>query len=344
MNIRLFKEGDGKQWDRYVMGSRAAASYHLAGWKDVIEKSFGHKTHYLIAEGSNREIQGVLPLVLMKSVLFGRFMISLPYFNYGGICADNEEAATGLLRAAEGIAIENGAAHIELRHTCQKDYGLPAKKAKVSMRLALPQNPDELWRSFPSKLLSQTRRPIKENMYARVGREGELESFYRVFSVNMRDLGTPVYSKEFFRNILGAFPESSWICTVYTKEGWPAASGFLVGFKEVLEIPWASSIRRYNPSSPNMLLYWSVLNFACEKGYSVFDFGRSTPGESTYRFKEQWGAIPMQLYWHYWLRNGGPLPELNPKNPKYQTAIRIWQKLPVSVTKIIGPSIVKNLP
>ena len=160
----------------------------------------------------------------------------------------------------------------------------------------------------------------------------------------MRDLGTPVYSKSFFKNILEEFPETTWICTVYTKDKQPVASGFLLGFKEIIEIPWASSLRTYNRYSPNMLLYWSSVKFACEKGYKVFDFGRSTPNEATYRFKEQWGAKPVQLYWYYWIRNGGTVPELNPGNPKYSIAITIWKKLPVSMTRIIGPSIVKNLP
>ena len=122
------------------------------------------------------------------------------------------------------------------------------------------------------------------------------------------------------------------------------ASGFLVAFKDRLEVPWASSLREYNSYSPNMMLYWNILKFVCEKAFKLFDFGRSTIGEGTYKFKEQWGSKPLQLYWHYWLKKGSTMPELNPKNPKYQAAIRIWKRLPVSLTKIIGPSIVKNLP
>ena len=93
-----------------------------------------------------------------------------------------------------------------------------------------------------------------------------------------------------------------------------------------------------------MFLYWSALELTCERGYRLFDFGRSTPGEGTYRFKEQWGAKPVQLYWHYWMKKDGPIPELNPKNPKYRMAIKIWKKLPVGLTRLIGPEIVKNLP
>jgi len=171
----------------------------------------------------------------------------------------------------------------------------------------------------------------------------ELDAFYEVFSTNMRDLGTPVYSKVFFKNILAGFAGMSWVCTVY--QGPTAvASGLLLGFKDMLEIPWASSLSAYNRFSPNMLLYWTVLQFACERGFKIFDFGRSTSGEGTYRFKEQWGARPVPLYWYYWLREGGPLPELNPKNQKFRAAIAAWKQLPVAVTRWIGPSIVRNLP
>ena len=184
---------------------------------------------------------------------------------------------------------------------------------------------------------------MKEGMITRIGQLEELDSFYEVFSINMRDLGTPVYSKEFFRNILTVFPENTWICSVY-KDKQPVASGLLIGFREILEIPWVSSIRKYNPLRPNILLYWTVLQYACEKGFKIFDFGRSTPGEGTYLFKEQWGAKPVPLYWYYWMRNSGSLPELNPKNPKYKQAIEVWKRLPVGLTRVLGPTISKNLP
>lgn len=344
MAIRLFTERDRKQWDDYVMNSSKASCYHLIGWKDVIENSFRHNTYYLLAEDRNNTVKGILPLVWIKSALFGSYMVSLPYFNYGGICSDNEEVRDQLIKEAIHIAEKEKVGHIELRHAQDVTNSLPSKISKVSMKLNLPATSEELWNTFPSKLRSQIRRPQKEGMYPKLGGEEELNGFYEVFSINMRDLGTPVYPKIFFRNILNKFPGKTWICTIYSKYGDPVASGFLVGFKKVLEIPWASSLRCYNHFSPNMLLYWSSLKFACESGYRVFDFGRSTPGEGTYRFKEQWGAKPIQLYWHYWLRNGGQLPELNPKNPKYQLAIKIWKKLPIVLTKFIGPRIVKNLP
>ncbi len=342
MNIRLYGEKDRKQWDRYVMGSGDSTCYHLAVWKDIVEKTFGQRTFYILAEDNGHDIKGILPLVRLKSFFFGNFMVSLPYFNYGGICADHDEVRGQLFQKAVQIARQEGATHIELRHTRHID-GLRVKTQKVSMRLVLPQKAEDLWNSFPPKLRTKIRRPSKEGMYPKIGREEELDSFYTVFSHNMRDLGTPVYSKELFKNIMKDYP-AAWICTVYAKAGQPVASGFLLGFKETVEIPWASSLRSYNQYRPNTLLYWSAIGSACERGYRSFDFGRSTPGEGTYRFKEQWGAQPVRLYWHYWLRNGDRMPELNPQNPNYRMAIDIWKKLPVGLTRMIGPSIVKNLP
>lgn len=343
MQICLYMAEDRERWDEYVKKSNTSSFYHYSGWKNVIEKSFRHETYYLLSEDDEKNVRGILPLVHIKSLLFGNFLVSLPYFDNGGICADHIDIHHQILQEAIRIAMMEKAEYIELRDTRLLNNGLPVKTAKVSMRLELPTTYDKLWRSFPSKLRSQIRKPQKEGIYVRVSREDELDSFYRVFSINMRDLGTPVYSKAFFKNILEEFPESTWICSIY-KEKEPIASGFLLGFKKSLEIPWASSLRKYNHYSPNMLLYWTSLKFACERGYRVFDFGRSTPEKGTYRFKEQWGAKPVQLYWYYWMRNEGPLPELNPENPKYRIAINAWKKLPISLTRLIGPSIVKNLP
>lgn len=340
----LTNDTDKQQWDAFVMASDRSTCYHQSGWKGVIENSFGHQTFYLMSKNELGMTEGILPLVQLKSRLFGNFLVSLPYFNYGGVCTTSQESLRRLLDEAKLLAIETNAEFIELRHVDHLYQELPVKTAKVTMRLVLPDNSDMLMKSFPSKLRSQIRRPEKEGMVAKIGREDELDNFYAVFSRNMRDLGTPVYAKFFFRNILETFSETTWICTVFAKKNVPVASGFLIRFKENIEIPWASSLRRYNPLSPNMLLYWSVLKFACQQGCRFFDFGRSTPGEGTYRFKKQWGAQPVQLYWHYWLRNGATLPELNTKNPKYNFAIQAWKRLPVSVTRVLGPAIVKNIP
>jgi serine/alanine adding enzyme len=342
--VRSFQDADAAQWDAYVRSSPAGNCYQLVGWKRVIEQSFGHKTYYRICENDDRKITGIIPIVHLKSWLFGSFMVSLPYFNYGGICADEEESYELLLSEAKTLAARERARHIEFREHRLIQNGLQSKESKVAMVRPLPESVEGLWKSLGSKLRSQVKRPEREGIYARLGREELVDQFYAVFSENMRDLGTPVYAKAFFENILREFPATSWICVVYTKEARPIAAGFLVGFKHALEIPWASSLRAYNHHAPNMFLYWMCLKFACESGYKYFDFGRSTPHEGTYRFKQQWGAEPSPLYWYYWTIQGGPLPQLNPHNPKFMMAINIWKKLPLSITRLIGPAVVKNLP
>jgi len=343
MKVRLAGPQDIPDIDRFVGNNERSSAYHDYRWITVIEKSFGHKCYYLVCEEPDGTMAGTLPMVHLKSLLFGNLLVSMPFLNYGGVCADHPAVRDLLIDEAIRTAKDLGADHIEFRQERPFDNGFPVKTLKVSMRLGLPASGTDLWTSLPSKLRSQIRKPQKEGMTVRIARSEELENFYRIFSINMRDLGTPVYPKHFFKYILDHFPENSWICTVSAGKT-PVASGFLLGFKEKLEIPWASSIREYNRLGPNMLLYWSCLEFACNRGYRVFDFGRSTVGESTYKFKEQWGAVPHPMYWHYWMASEGPMPEINPRNAKYRFAIGLWKKLPVPVAQVFGPRIVRNIP
>jgi len=342
MKARLASPDDFKRIEGFVANASTSSLYHRVQWLEVVERSFGHTCYYLISE-NDEGITGVLPLVHLKSRFFGNMLVSMPYFNYGGVCAEDERNENCLIEKAIEIAKSEKAGHIELRQERRLNNGLAVKSSKVSMRLDLPEDPEELWKRFPSKLRSQVRIPQKAGMIVRMGGFEEIDSFFEVFSINMRALGTPVLPKSFFRHILESFPGSTRICTVYL-EKIPVASGFLAGFKGRLEIPWASSLRSFNRSSPNMLLYWTCLKFGCENGYRVFDFGRSTPGESTFRFKEQWGASPHPLYWHYWMRKDQPVPDISPHNPKYRLAISLWKKIPLPVTRYLGPLIVKNIP
>jgi FemAB-related protein (PEP-CTERM system-associated) len=334
---------DRSAWDAYVHAKPTAVNYHRYAWRDVVEKSFGHKCFYLAAQDSSGVIVGILPLVYIQSRLFGRFLVSLPFFNYGGLLCNSQEIGDAMLREAAALRGELGAAHVELRHTEPWSGELPTKQAKVSMLLDLGSDSELLWKGFNAKLRNQVRKAEKSGCSAAVGGLELLADYYTVFVRNMRDLGTPVYGEKFFANVLTSFPEESRIIAVYL-EGKPVAAGLVVRFRDIVEIPWASSIRDYNSLCPNNLLYWEALQHALRIGCSRFDFGRSTPGEGTYKFKEQWGAKPIQLSWQYLLPEGASLPELNNKNPKFEMAIRMWQKLPLPVTTFLGPHIVKNIP
>ncbi len=335
-------EGQDAAWDEFVSAHPEGKIYHLSGLQKIIRQAFGHETLFLQASQGG-EITGVLPLVHMRSRLFGNFMVSVPFFNYGGICAKDEESKTELLNHAVQLARERQVSHIELRHVAPQYSSLKSRSHKVSMQLELPADPEVLWKSFKSKLRSQIRRPQKEGIEVKIGRLELLDDFYTVFSTNMRDLGTPVYAKRLFATVLRAFPHNSWIVAAY-KGQLPLAAGFLLGFRDTLEIPWASSLRKYNRLAANMLMYWHALKLAIQEGYQKFDFGRSSPEAGTYKFKAQWGARPVPLHWEYWLSNGGALPDISPQNSKYQMAIRVWQKIPLPITRMIGPAIVRNIP
>jgi FemAB-related protein (PEP-CTERM system-associated) len=328
-------------WNDYVASNPAASLYHRAEWKELIRNLFGHECFYFYAS-QDEEIVGVLPLIRLKSYLFGDFMVSMPYFNYGGAIANNLLIEQELMNTANALAKTIGTGHIEYRDDIVRD-SLVARTDKVNMILSLPESDDSLWDSFSSKLRSQIRRAQREKVQVKSGGAECLADFYTVFAQNMRDLGTPVYGKALFENILLTFPKDCRIISIH-HAGRPVAAAFLLGNKETLEIPWASTIKEVNNLSINMLLYWEVLKFAVKKRYLYFDFGRSSKDSGTFRFKLQWGAKPKQLYWHYWLPDDVDMPQLNPDNPKYLLAISIWKKLPVFLTKLLGPYIVRNLP
>ena len=336
-------ESAPSQWDSFVHSFNDATAYQCFGWKAVLTASFGHPCHYLAALDDNGEWQGTLPLVHMRTRIFGNFLVSLPFLNYGGLLCRNEEAATLLLDQAEKLRRSCGATHVELRHIARKCENLPTRQHKVTMILELLGRAEDQWKAFDPKLRNQIRKAQKSGLEFKRGHRDLIDEFYGVFARNMRDLGTPVYSKQFFANVLDAFPRSTAIFTVL-HEGRTIAAGLGSWFGGRLEIPWASSIKDYKALCPNHMLYWEAIRFAVEHGFREFDFGRSTPGEGTYHFKKQWGALPVQLNWQYLMDEHGRLPELDPKNPKYQMAIRVWKRLPLSVSKLLGPRIVRNIP
>lgn len=340
--IQLYKE-DGTTWDAFVASHQDSTNYHQYGWRKIVEKSFGHSTYYLTALNTDNDICGILPLVHIESRLFGSFLVSLPFFSYGGLLFYENNAGEALLSNARRIVNEVCADHVELRHMHSRQHGLATKQHKVTMILDLENVEETQWKALDAKVRNQVRKAEKSGLTAITGHMDLLDGFYEVFCRNMRDLGTPVYGKVFFRNILETFPDTTRIISVMLEEK-TVASGIMTWFKDTLEVPWASSIGDFREKCPNNLLYWEAIRFAIRNGARKFDFGRSTPGEGTYRFKKQWGARPVQLYWQYLLEEGKCVPELNPANPKYRLAIKIWQQLPVLLTKIIGPAIVKNIP
>ena len=346
VDVSIAAGTDAFAWDGYVHRQRGATGYHEWRWRNVFERAFGHRSIYLTARrhdwvGRRRNrIVGVLPLVEIKSLLFGNSLTSLPFLNYGGVVSDDSGVDQALIESASRIARERRCRHVELRHIARRFQDLPCKQHKVTMHLRL--DPD-IWNHLDRKVRNQVRKAQKSELTAENGGRELLDDFYTVFSRNMRDLGTPVYSRRFFDEVLDAFPTRTRLHVVRL-HGAPVAAALTYRTRSTVEVPWASSIRDFNALCPNHLLYWGIIERALQDGCSILDFGRSTPGEGTYKFKEQWGAEPVPLHWEYQLMSNGALPDTSPRNPKFHLAIEVWKRLPLAVAGLVGPRIVRAIP
>jgi FemAB-related protein (PEP-CTERM system-associated) len=270
-------------------------------------------------------------------------MTSLPFLNGGGITASSREAEEALLAHAIELAKSLRAKHLELRFRHDPQLALAVKTNKVAVTRALGPDREAMFQGLPHKVRTDVRKAMKSEFTAEwLGTDG-LEDFYRLFAINMRELGTPVYGKNFFREIFAAFPQNTAICLVRL-QGKPVAASFLMGHRETIEAGWSASRYEYLALKPNVFLYWSIFCLAGERGYRVFDFGRSSVGSGTHRFKMQWGSLEVPLYWAYWLPEGVELPELNPQNARYRLAIKAWSRLPLALTNLLGPPISRCLP
>jgi FemAB-related protein (PEP-CTERM system-associated) len=333
---------DTPAWDQFVSLHPQATSYHLSGWQQVLHKAFGHTSHHLVAKRGARVV-GVLPLVQLKSALFGNFMVSMPFLNYGGVLAHDDAARTELLDHAVTLAKALTCSHLELRETTPS-LSWPMRTDKVSMWLPLPANQDALWAQIGSKLRAQIKKGTGHGLTFEVGGVALLDDFYRVFSTNMRDLGTPVYAKRFFEIVLKQAPGTPELVVGKDPQGRAVAGALVLRHGDRMEVPWASTLREANSLNANMALYWTMLSHAREAGCTTFDFGRSTVDASTHRFKKQWGAHAVPLYWHYWMADGKAIPQINPGNSKYRLAIAAWKHLPLTMANQMGPRISRSVP
>lgn len=342
MPVSITLETSGAEWDAFVASRPDATAYHLWSWRTVGCDVFGHEPVYLAARDGGR-IVGVLPIVSFRSRLFGHFFCSLPFVNYGGVLAERPDVAEVLMAHATSIARERGASHVELRHVGRQLLDAPVRQHKVTMLLPLAESDEAQWKALDNKVRNQVRKAEKSELTSESGGVELLDPFHRVFSVNMRDLGTPVYPRRFFAAVMEAAGPLARLHVV-RHQGTPVAASLTIDHADRVEVPWASALRSARQMNPNMLLYWHMLRDTIARGGRVFDFGRSTPGEGTYLFKKQWKAEPVPLHWEYALLTRSEPPDQSPGSGKFHMAIELWKKLPVAVTNRIGPLIIGHIP
>ncbi len=340
VTTRLFA-GAPEEWDRFVRSQPGWTHFHLYGWRRVFEGVFGHECFYFEARDPAGALIGVLPLVRVRSVLFGHYLVSVPFLNYGGPLG-GAEAVQALAAAAAELARSEGVKLLELRSRHELPLELPVSHRKVTVILDLPAgDPAKLMKSFDAKLRSQVRRPQKEGITVRFGPD-QVAPFFEVFSRHMRDLGTPTQPKRLFETIAEVFPDAWFGCAWLGDQPVAGGAGFVWGSE--FEMTWASSLHAYNRLSPNMGLYWAFMERAVNEGLTVFNFGRCTPGAGTHRFKRQWGSRDEQLWWYQLTPAGQPAATPSPDDSAYSWGPRLWRRLPLGVATALGPRIVRSIP
>lgn len=342
IKVRLAENNDCKRWNEYTEQNLQSTYCHRWEWQDVFRKSFKASPFYFLAEQNNK-IVGILPTIYMKSLLFGKYMISLPWLDYGGPVANSAEITKELVSIAGEKAKELGCQFLEMRAVRKRLPEYTEKLDKREFHLDLSGGREEVWKSFDAKARNQARKGEKSGLTIRFGTTDLLDEFYRVFSRNMRDLGTPVWPKNLFYEIFEYFGDTSEIVLVEMNNQ-PIAGALILHYREFSAVPSASALREYLKYCPNNFMYWEIIKRCIERGSKIFDFGRSSEGAGTYKFKKQWVKNPKEQVWQYKLYGQDSLPELNPNNPKFKMLIGLWRKLPIPLANLIGPKIVTKLP
>ncbi len=340
--IQLTKDIEAS-WDDFVEAHPRATMYHLVGWKTVFETVFRYRPFYLLAVHDGGKIEGILPMFQMTDIFGRKYLVSNPFSNFAGVCANTPEAENALVDHAMKIAGEMGVQYVEFRQLQSRlNHDLPSKDSFVTLMLKLPASSDAVMKSLSSRNRNKIRKAEKSQFEIDFGMK-YLEEFYGIYAKNLRHLGTPVFPLAMFKAVAQVFASRVELL-VLKLQGRPVSGMFLFKFKKMISEPWVASLREYNKIYVNNFLYWQAIDYACRHGFEFFDFGRSTIDAGTYVFKAQWGAEPKPLCYQYYLNKARTVPIVDAVNNKYQIAIDIWKRLPLAFTNFVGPKLVRYLP
>jgi len=341
MTVRTPSEEDAPRWDEFVQEHPAGSPFHLQAWRRTIEESFGYRPMYLLAEERD-QICGVLPLFYVKNVLVKSALISSPFAVYGGILADSAEAAHALRAAAEKLGRDLGVQHIEFRNAhLEQCVGESNITGYVNFTQQLGFDSEAILQSIPRKTRAMVRKALKLGFKARVTRD--LEAFEALYSKNLRRLGTPSFPHKYFVALLKHFGSSVYIHE-FELDGQVVSAVLTFCFRDQILPYYGASDLKFNSSAPNNFMYFNLMQWGGLNGYRIYDFGRSRRHSGSYEFKAHWGMEERTLPYEMVLVRRKDLPNFSPANPKYQLAMRIWQRLPLAVTRAVGPSLLKLVP
>lgn len=344
VHVRPYTEDDASAWEQYVLAHRTATVFHRLAWNRAVEQGYGHRPLHLMA-WAGCEPAGVLPLFLIKSVLVGRVLVSVPYATYGGILADSDKVTEAIMEAARKLCDEHRINYLELRHREPNRLDLPKIDRYDTFRKQLPERPGDVVPSLPRKTRTAVRRGIKAlgPDAVRIGPE-LLDAVYDLYAFTMRRLGSPNYRRRFFRLLQENYGDDC-VCLVVYDNGEPVSGVISYVFRDEIVPYFSGSLPCGMDKRANNVMYVRLMEYAIERGLRWFDFNRTRrDNHGPYDFKRHHGFEPESLHYQVYLHNGRELPNLSPSNRKYAFAGRIWRKLPPWITRPAGARITKWIP
>ena len=337
--IENYTSAISQQWDDYVNKHPEGSFFHLSSWVNVIANSFKHKSYYLYAI-KNNVITGVLPLVEVKSVLFGHALVSTPFCVYGGAISNSSEVTRALETKATEIATSLQVDYLELRYQTEQDNQLQLKTLHTSFGCTLPESADAMLLAIKKKQRAVIRHSLKNELQIC---DGDLSQFYKILSISYRNLGTPIFTQKYFKNLVEEFNDKVKISLVKDAQG-KVLSGVMTFYFGDQVIPYyGGGIPESRQKKSMDFMYFNLMKSAIDNGLNWFDFGRSKNESGPYKYKLNWGMTPKPLFYYYYCVRANELPNLSPNNPKYKYFIKMWQKLPLKISQLLGPFLAKNL-
>ncbi|WP_374482981.1 FemAB family XrtA/PEP-CTERM system-associated protein [Zoogloea sp.] len=338
--VRPYADGDAARWNEFVFACPDATFFHRIEWRDLMQQVFRHRTHYLLAERGGR-IVAVLPLVEVKSALFGHALTSLPFAVYGGIAGSDAEAVMALEAAAETLAESAGVQHLEYRNLTERHAEWPRQDLYVTFRKEIQADDEANMQAIPRKQRAMVRKGIKNGLLSEI--DSSADRFFALYSDNVLRHGTPALPKKFFEALLKVFGHDCDILTVSSAEGKPLSSVLSFYFRDEILPYYAGDDVAARDLAANDFKYWELMRHAVARECRIFDYGRSKVGTGPYHFKKNWGFEPISLSYEYRLFKRDSIPQNNPMNPKYRAFIALWKRLPIGVANWLGPVLVRNL-
>jgi FemAB-related protein (PEP-CTERM system-associated) len=337
MEVFIIKSDQEKLWDDYVLQNPFSYPQQLFGWKRILEKTYGLETLYLVA-WENGNIVGALPLFKVQGRWLRNYLSSLP----GGIIADREDIARTLFEHAKSFTQELQANYLKVRDNTYSWNLSPEVVVEQTSILDLTVGTETIWKNFKSEARNRIRKAEKSGLQIDMGKK-YLTEFYEVLATNFRDMGTPIFSFHFFQDLVKEFPEAIELFVI--KLGNKVISEmFLFSFRNTLYSPFIAGLKDYSSYCSNDLLYWEAIQYASHRGFESFNFGKNRKDSGAARFKQKFNVKPKDLYDYYYLNRVPEIPKIGRTSWKVQALRAAWKKLPVGLTKKLGPIVRKDLP